>query len=68
MRVSERLPLTLAAYRFITQAATPFAPQILRRRWIEALSSDAVETGVELRATEVCTDHLVVLYLRDLQL
>jgi 3-deoxy-D-manno-octulosonic-acid transferase len=32
MRVPERLPLTLAAYRFLTQAATPFAPQILRRR------------------------------------
>jgi 3-deoxy-D-manno-octulosonic-acid transferase len=30
--VAERLPLTLAAYRLITRAVTPFAPQILNRR------------------------------------
>jgi len=30
--VAERLPLTLATYRFLTRAATPFAPQILKHR------------------------------------
>src|SRR5262249_10575818 len=30
--VAERLPLTLATYRFLTRTATPFAPQILNYR------------------------------------